>query len=74
MCIRDSPKERREAKQALLIALKAILVLKENFRQDYLVDFITGNPTEDILSHKHDELEELDVYKRQDVFLTPLLS
>lgn len=52
------PKERREAKQALLIALKAILVLKENFRQDYLVDFITGNPTEDIVSHKHDELEE----------------
>lgn len=60
------PKERREAKQALLIALKAILVLKENFRQDYLVDFITGNPTEDIVSHKHDELEEFGAGEDED--------
>lgn len=60
------PKERREAKQALLIALKAILVLKENFRQDYLIDFITGNPTEDILSHKHDELEEFGTGEDED--------
>lgn len=60
------PKERREAKQALLIALKAILVLKENFRQDYLVDFITGNPTEDIVSHKHDEMEEFGAGEDED--------
>ena len=60
------PKERREAKQALLIALKAILVLKENFRQDYLVDFITGNSTEDIVSHKHDELEEFGAGEDED--------
>ena len=60
------PKERREAKQALLIALKAILVLKENFRQDYLVDFIAGNPTEDIVSHKHDELEEFGAGEDED--------
>lgn len=60
------PKERREAKQALLIALKAILVLKENFRQDYLVDFIIGNPTEDIVSHKHDELEEFGAGEDED--------
>lgn len=60
------PKERREAKQALLIALKAILVLKENFKQDYLVDFITGNPTEDIVSHKHDELEEFGAGEDED--------
>ncbi|MES5132923.1 DNA helicase RecQ [Hoylesella timonensis] len=60
------PKERREAKQALLIALKAILVLKENFRQDYLIDFITGNPTEDIVSHKHDELDEFGAGEDED--------
>lgn len=60
------PKERREAKQALLIALKAILVLKENFRQDYLVDFITGNPTEDIVSRKHDELEDFGAGEDED--------
>ena len=46
--------------------MKAILVLKENFRQDYLVDFITGNPTEDIVSHKHDELEEFGAGEDED--------
>lgn len=52
------PKERREGKDALLIILKAIVALKEEFRQDYVVDFVMGQSTEDITSHKHDELEE----------------
>ncbi len=52
------PKERREGKDALLIVLKAIVALKEEFRQDYVVDFVMGKATDDITSHKHDELEE----------------
>ena len=52
------PKERHEAKDLLVIALNAILAIKENFRQDYVVDFIEGRPTDDITSHKHDLLEE----------------
>lgn len=52
------PKERREGKDALLIILKAIVALKEEFRQGYVVDFVMGKTTEDITSHKHDELEE----------------
>lgn len=52
------PKERREGKDALLVVLKAIVALKEEFRQDYVVDFVMGKPTDDITSHKHDELEE----------------
>jgi len=52
------PKEKREAKDALVIVLKAVLVVKENFRQDYIVDFVKGRPTDDITSHHHDELEE----------------
>lgn len=52
------PKERREGKDALLIILKAIVALKEEFRQDYVVDFVMGKATDDITSHKHDELEE----------------
>lgn len=52
------PKERREGKDALLIVLKATVALKEEFRQGYVVDFVMGKATDDITSHKHDELEE----------------
>jgi len=52
------PKEKREGKEALLIVLKAILAIKENFRQDYVIDFVMGHSTDDIVSHHHDELEE----------------
>lgn len=52
------PKTKIEATNALLIVLKAILATKENFRSDYIIDFVKGNSTNDILSHHHDELEE----------------
>lgn len=52
------PKEKIQAESQLLIALKAIVAIKENFRTDYVVDFITGRDTEEILAHKHQELEE----------------
>ena len=52
------PKEKHEAQDALLIVLKAVLAVKENFRQDYIVDFIQGHSTDDIPSHKHNQLEE----------------
>ena len=52
------PKTKIEAANALLIVLKAILATKENFRSDYIVDFVKGRSTNDILSHHHDELEE----------------
>ena len=52
------PKEKHEAQDALLIVLKAVLAVKENFRQDYIVDFIQGHSTDDITSHKHNQLEE----------------
>ena len=52
------PKTRREGKAALLIVLRSILAMKEAFRQDYLVDFIKGRATDDIVSHHHDKLEE----------------
>lgn len=52
------PKTKFEAKEALLIVLKAVKALKEDFRQDYVVDFVKGRGTDDIVSHKHDQLEE----------------
>lgn len=52
------PKVKIEAEKQLVIALRSIQVIKENFRADYVINFIVGKETEDILAHKHDELEE----------------
>ena len=52
------PKVKREGKEALLIVLRSILAMKERFRQDYVIDFIKGRATDDIVSHHHDQLEE----------------
>ena len=52
------PGTRIEASKQLVIVLNSILAIKENFRTDYVVDFITGRATDEIQAHKHDELEE----------------
>lgn len=52
------PKEKIEASKALLVILKSILAIKENFRQEYIIDFVKGRGTDDIVSHHHDQLEE----------------
>lgn len=52
------PKERIEASAALVVVLKAVLAVKENFRTPYIIDFIKGRRTDDIVSHSHDKLEE----------------
>lgn len=52
------PKAQRDGKEALLIVLKAIIAVKEAFRQDYIVDFVKGRATDDIVSHHHEQLED----------------
>ncbi len=52
------PKKKREATQQLVTALKAIATTKENFRSDYIEDFIVGRETNEIVAHKHHELED----------------
>ena len=52
------PKEQLEAKDALLIVLNAVKLVKEDFRADYIIDFVEGRETNDIVAHKHNELEE----------------
>lgn len=60
------PKEKIEGGNALNIVLKAVLALKENFRQEYVIDFIKGRGTDDILSHKHDQLEDFGAGEDED--------
>ena len=52
------PKKKREATEQLVTALKAIATTKENFRADYIEDFIVGRETNEIVAHKHHELED----------------
>ncbi len=52
------PKKKVEATENLTLAIKAILAVKENFKIDYIVDFLRGDETESITAHKHEKLEE----------------
>ena len=52
------PKEKIEGRDALLVVLKAIIAMKGDFRQDYIIDFVKGRATDEIVSRKHDQLEE----------------
>ena len=52
------PTEKFEAKDALVVVLKAVKAVKENFRQEYIIDFVKGRATDDIVSHKHHVLDE----------------
>ena len=51
------PQTKIEAGKQLVIVLKAIMDIKENFRTDYVIDFITGRENEEIRAHKHHELD-----------------
>ncbi len=55
------PKEKHEAKEYLLAVLKAVISLKEKFKQEYLTDFVKGRPTDDITSHKHHLLDSFGI-------------
>jgi len=52
------PKTKQEAQDALVIVLVAVQKLKEDFRTDYVIDFVKGRATDDIVAHKHDQLDE----------------
>ena len=47
------PKTEIDATKQLVIVLSAVHALKENFRSDHVIDFVTGRETEEILAHKH---------------------
>ncbi len=52
------PKKKIEGRDILVIVIQAVAALKENFRTEYVIDFVKGRATDDIVSHHHDELEE----------------
>lgn len=47
------PKTKIEATEGLKAIIKSIVAVKENFRTNYIIDFVKGRATDDIESHKH---------------------
>jgi ATP-dependent DNA helicase RecQ len=52
------PHKPKDAKDALLVVLKAIKAVKEDFDQSYIIDFVRGRATDNIVRHGHDKLPE----------------
>ena len=51
------PKVKVDAQKELLLLLKTVQLVKENFKADYIIDLLRGNETETVLAHKHEQLE-----------------
>jgi len=52
-----NPKKLVEAKELLVTLLQSVQELKENFKADYMVDFLMGKETNDVQAHGHSDLE-----------------
>lgn len=51
------PKTRKEATKELGQALQVIVAVKEKFKVDYIVDMLVGRETDEVVAHRHGELE-----------------
>ena len=60
------PQTKIEGMKLLDIVLKAVVALKENFRSDYVIDFIMGRETDEIVAHKHHEHELFGIGEDED--------
>ncbi len=52
-----NPKKQVEAQDLLCTVIDTVFAVKENFKQDYIVDIIKGNETNEVLDHHHEDLE-----------------
>ena len=52
-----NPKKQVEAQDALCAVIETIVAVKENFKQDYIIDILLGKETSEVLAHKHEDLE-----------------
>lgn len=51
------PKRRVDATDELLAVLEAVIAVGQKFKEEYIVDVVSGRPTDDIRSRRHDKLE-----------------
>lgn len=51
------PKVRVDAKEQLVMVLRTIVAVKENFKAEYIINILRGNENETILAHRHEQFE-----------------
>jgi len=51
------PRKTIEGQELLSLVLETILLVKEKFKAEHIVDILKGNETSDVKSYQHDELE-----------------
>ena len=51
------PKKKVEAKEQLKDLLAVVQAVKENFKADYIIDILRGRETDEVIAHKHADLE-----------------
>ena len=51
------PKKKVEAKDELRELLGVVQAVKENFKADYIIDILVGKETDEVMAHKHADLE-----------------
>ena len=51
------PRKFIEGQELLLLVLETILIVKEKFKAEHIVDILKGNETADVKTYQHDELE-----------------
>lgn len=51
------PKKKVEAKNQLKELLEVVQAVKENFKADYVIDVLVGKETDEVIAHKHADLD-----------------
>lgn len=51
------PKKKVEAKSQLKELLEVVQAVKENFKADYIIDVLVGKETDEVIAHKHADLD-----------------
>lgn len=51
------PKKKVEAKNQLKELLEVLQAVKENFKADYIIDVLVGKETDEVIAHKHADLD-----------------
>ena len=54
----NHPKPKMNASEQILLALEVIQAVKQQFKEDQIVDIITGNKTTSIVKFKHNKLKQ----------------
>jgi len=60
------PRKFIEGQELLSLVLETILLVKEKFKAEHIVDILKGNETSDVKSYQHDELENFSSASDED--------